>query len=91
MKICRAGLFLIVLFFVAACAVLAQSAEFDVVIINGHIIDGTGSPWYSGDLGIRYGRLLRLEILPLLRANARLMRQGKLLLPDLLTCWGNRR
>ena len=24
---------------------------------NGHIIDGTGSPWYSGDLGIRRGKI----------------------------------
>src|SRR5579862_3127999 len=30
---------------------------FDLVITNGHIIDGTGSPWYSGDLGIRSGRI----------------------------------
>jgi dihydroorotase/N-acyl-D-amino-acid deacylase len=30
---------------------------FDVVIINGHIIDGTGSPWYSGQVGIRAGRI----------------------------------
>jgi N-acyl-D-amino-acid deacylase len=30
---------------------------FDVVIINGHIIDGTGSPWYSGQIGIRKGRV----------------------------------
>jgi len=30
---------------------------FDVVIVNGHIIDGTGSPWYSGDVGIRDGRI----------------------------------
>src|SRR5436305_8036043 len=26
--------------------------SFDLVITNGHIIDGTGSPWYSGDVGI---------------------------------------
>jgi N-acyl-D-amino-acid deacylase len=32
-------------------------ASFDVVIINGHIIDGTGSPWYSGDIGIRDGKI----------------------------------
>src|SRR6478672_10540809 len=25
-----------------------QTSSFDVVIVNGHIIDGTGSPWYSG-------------------------------------------
>jgi N-acyl-D-amino-acid deacylase len=31
--------------------------SFDVVITNGHIIDGTGSPWYSGDIGIRAGRI----------------------------------
>ena len=30
-----------------------QASPFDLVIINGHIIDGTGSPWYSGDIGIR--------------------------------------
>jgi len=35
----------------------AQPAPFDVVITNGHIIDGTGSPWYSGDLGIRDGHI----------------------------------
>lgn len=30
---------------------------FDVLILHGHIIDGTGSPWYSGDIGIRDGRI----------------------------------
>jgi len=30
---------------------------YDVVIRNGHIVDGTGSPWYSGDVGIRQGRI----------------------------------
>ena len=29
----------------------------DVVIVHGHIVDGTGSPWYSGDVGIRDGRI----------------------------------
>jgi len=32
-------------------------ARFDIVIRNGHIVDGTGSPWYSGDLAIRAGRI----------------------------------
>ena len=30
----------------------SDTAPFDLVITNGHIIDGTGSPWYSGDVGI---------------------------------------
>jgi N-acyl-D-amino-acid deacylase len=43
----------------AAAQSPAPSAEapFDVVIANGHIVDGTGSPWYSGDVGIRDGRI----------------------------------
>ena len=36
---------------------VAQSTPFDVVITNGHIIDGTGSPWYSAEIGIRAGRI----------------------------------
>jgi N-acyl-D-amino-acid deacylase len=50
----------------AACAFLtirpdaaraAGGSRFDIVITNGHIIDGTGSPWYSGDIGIRAGHI----------------------------------
>ena len=37
--------------------VTAQTPTFDLVITNGHIIDGTGSPWYSGDIGIRDGKV----------------------------------
>ncbi len=36
---------------------------FDVVITNGRIIDGTGSPWYSGDVGIRDGRIAAIGAL----------------------------
>lgn len=34
-----------------------ESAKYDLIIRNGHIIDGTGSPWYRGDIGIRGGRI----------------------------------
>jgi N-acyl-D-aspartate/D-glutamate deacylase len=44
-----------VLCLIAFCA--AQQQSFDLVITNGHIIDGTGSPWYSGDVGIREGKI----------------------------------
>jgi dihydroorotase/N-acyl-D-amino-acid deacylase len=30
---------------------------YDVVIRNGHVIDGTGSPWYAADIAIRDGRI----------------------------------
>jgi N-acyl-D-amino-acid deacylase len=42
----------------------AQAASvpqpFDVVVTNGHIIDGTGSPWYGGDIGIRRGKIVAI-------------------------------
>lgn len=41
-------------------APLAKTLEFDLVIRNGHIIDGTGSPWYQGDIGIRAGRITQI-------------------------------
>lgn len=42
-----------------ACSTAPRSAQplFDLVIENGHIIDGTGSPWYAADIGIREGKI----------------------------------
>jgi len=36
---------------------IGWAQQFDVIIRNGRIIDGTGSPWYAGDVGIRNGRI----------------------------------
>lgn len=31
--------------------------EFDILIRNGHVVDGSGNPWYAGDVGIRGNRI----------------------------------
>src|SRR4051794_6407688 len=43
----------------SSCSTAPRSATpaFDTIIENGHVIDGTGSPWYAADLGIRDGRI----------------------------------
>jgi N-acyl-D-amino-acid deacylase len=49
-------------FALLACGLQAQQ-RYDVLIRNGHIIDGTGSPWYAGDIGIVNGRIARIGAL----------------------------
>src|SRR5207244_12192456 len=51
---CLLSIFIILL---APTLLSAQTPAFDLIITHGHIIDGTGSPWYSGDLGIRDGKI----------------------------------
>ena len=46
----------------------SQQSQYDLLIQHGHIIDGTGSPWYSGDVAIKDGRIA--EIGPLMEASA---------------------
>jgi len=50
-------LFLVCCMMGIALASNAAPASFDLVITDGHIIDGSGSPWYSGDIGIRDGKI----------------------------------
>ncbi len=47
----------VLLFSVVPLAAGKPEQSFDIVITNGRIIDGTGSPWYSGDIGIRDGKI----------------------------------
>ena len=39
---------------------LAAAAPFDVLIVNGRIVDGTGSPWYSGSVAIKDGKIVAI-------------------------------
>jgi N-acyl-D-amino-acid deacylase len=46
----------LVLVLAAGCRPRTE-ARFDLIVRNGRIIDGTGSPWYRGDVGVRDGRI----------------------------------
>lgn len=38
----------------------AQSPQFDLILKNGRIIDGSGSPWYRGDVAIRGDMIVKI-------------------------------
>ena len=50
----------LILLFALASVPASPAQSLDIVITNGHIVDGTGSPWYSGDIGIREGRIVAI-------------------------------
>ncbi len=41
----------------SALPAAAQRVDYDLLIRRGRIIDGTGAPWYAGDLAIKDGRI----------------------------------
>ena len=71
-----------------AVAGWAQSAPYDVVIRNGHIIDGTGSPWYTGDIGIRDGRIADIGDLASAPAKRAIDARGMVVAPGFIDMLG---
>jgi N-acyl-D-amino-acid deacylase len=62
----------LVLLMGAACAVHPDPVShpdgpgevYDLLVRNGRIVDGTGSPWYRGDVAVRGGRIAAVGLLP---------------------------
>ena len=59
----------IYLYRLSICLILTFSTqysfaqEYDIILTNGRIIDGSGSPWYQGDIGIKDGKIARIGYL----------------------------
>lgn len=66
----------------------AQSPAFDIVIEHGRIIDGTGSPWYAGDVGIRDGKIAALGKLTDTPATTRIDARGMVVAPGFIDMLG---
>jgi dihydroorotase/N-acyl-D-amino-acid deacylase len=66
----------------------AVAPSFDLVIENGRVIDGTGSPWYSADVGIRGGRIAAIGRLAGAAAARRVDAHGLVVAPGFIDMLG---
>jgi dihydroorotase/N-acyl-D-amino-acid deacylase len=66
----------------------AQSAPFDILITNGRIIDGTGSPWFSGDIGIRGGKIAAIGNLTAAKRTRTIDAHGQVVAPGFIDMLG---
>src|ERR1700724_2905273 len=64
------------------------NAPFDLVITNGHIVDGSGSPWFSGDIGIRGGKIAAIGNLSADARARTIDAQGKVVAPGFIDMLG---
>jgi len=59
-KFCSMAL-LFCIFVTAVNFTLAQKIEqYDLVIVNARIIDGTGNPWFRGSIAVKDGRIVKI-------------------------------
>jgi len=56
----------------------------DILIRNGHLIDGTSNPWFASDLAIRDGRIFAIGKLAKLPATKTIDATGKVVCPGFI-------
>lgn len=38
----------------------SEEADYDILIRNGHVIDGTGNPWFAADVAVKGDRIVKI-------------------------------
>jgi dihydroorotase/N-acyl-D-amino-acid deacylase len=97
MRKLEAILFVGILIFIPALGEVAPAIDltppgqvepFDVIIKNGHILDGAGGPWYSADIGIRGDRIAAIGKLDAVQAKKVIDAAGRVVSPGFIDMLG---
>ena len=66
----------------------AQVEGYDIIIMNGRIVDGTGNPWFYGDVAIRGDRIIKVGRVGPARAVRRIDARGMIVAPGVIDMLG---
>src|SRR5262245_12527569 len=67
---------------------VSAAPVYDVLIHNGRVMDGTGSPWYAADVAISGGKIAAIGRLSGARAKQTIEAQGQLVTPGFIDMLG---
>jgi N-acyl-D-amino-acid deacylase len=68
----------------SATPTTTQAPAFDLVIRGGRILDGTGNPWFYGDVGVRGGRIAAVGMLTNATAKRTIDATGRFVTPGFI-------
>jgi len=81
---------LLIAFLGALCSAPArgQASDFDLIFTGAHVVDGSGNPWYAGDVGVRGGVIIEIGDLSGRHAQRVIDARGLTLAPGFIDMMG---
>ncbi len=83
-KSLRAGLVMLAIAAARLAWLQAQPPAFDLIIRKGHVVDGTGNPWFAGDVGVRGDRITAVGDLSNAKAGREIEARGLVVAPGFI-------
>jgi N-acyl-D-amino-acid deacylase len=65
-----------------------NAGDYDLIIRNGHIIDGTGNPWFAADVAVKGDRLAAIGDLREAHAKREIDAEGRIVAPGFIDMLG---
>ena len=66
----------------------ANAGEYDLIIRNGHVMDGTGNPWFAADVAVSGDRVAAIGDLPEAHAKREIDAKGRVVAPGFIDMLG---